>query len=61
MELAMHWDDYYKDPTNKKAHIGVYYKVQKPTYHDKVEEVRARVGHEENIQNLIDVCKPKAI
>ena len=61
MEMAIHWDDNYRDPQNTKAHIGVYYKVQKPTYHDRVEEVKARVGREESIQKLIDVCKPKAI
>jgi 2-oxoglutarate ferredoxin oxidoreductase subunit beta len=61
MEMAIHWDDNYKDPMNAKAHIGVYYKVEKPTYHDRVKEVQEKYGYEPNIQNLIDVCKPKAI
>ncbi len=60
LERAFHDLDHYYDP-NAPVPIGIFYRSEEKTYHDRVEEVRERYGRVEDLQVFIDACKPKAI
>jgi 2-oxoglutarate ferredoxin oxidoreductase subunit beta len=60
LELAFHDLDHYYDP-NAPVPIGVFYKVQMETYEDRMLSVKNRYKPVEDLQLLIDACKPKAV
>lgn len=60
LELAFHDLDHYYDP-NAPVPIGVFYKAELETYEDRVQSVKKRYKQVEDVQALIDACKPKAI
>ncbi|WP_340690636.1 2-oxoacid:ferredoxin oxidoreductase subunit beta [Hydrogenobacter thermophilus] len=60
LELAFHDLDHYHDP-NAPVPIGVFYKAELETYEDRMQSVKRRYKQVEDVQELIDMCKPKAI
>ncbi len=65
LELAFHDLDHYYDP-NAPVPIGIFFKKETETYHDRVNAVKARYKAvdkptPELIQSFVDACKPKAI
>lgn len=60
LRVAFHDLDHYYDP-EAPVPIGIFYRAQMETYEERMAKVKARYGGVEDLQEIIDACKPKRV